>query len=169
MTTEFIHGVVVQAESNETFPVDVVPPDGTRIELKRLISMNGAYEFMLLDGRIGERLLPIHGPIDISLYKQHMQFEMGVITEEEPLRLYFEVFDHPSVLPYLNFVVIGDMENWIAPERTEVRRHRVGELSISEYEKWLRDQMSSDELRSIVGPAKAFVAGWSDFRKPTRS
>ena len=130
MTVEFTYGVLFQSESTETFPVDIVPPEGTKVELTQLVSMNRAFEFMLVDGRIGDRLLPIHGPIDLGFYAEYPRFEMGSITEEDHLRLYIEVFGTPSVYPILNFVVTGEMETWTPPECTEPRRHRVGELSL---------------------------------------
>lgn len=107
--TEIPIGILRQCETNETFPVRIVPQQTLR--LKRLVSFNGYFEISYEEGRIGDdKLLPIEGPIDLAYFNKHHYFEYGTIDPDNPLCLYVKVFGTPSIMPYINFVIVGETD-----------------------------------------------------------
>jgi hypothetical protein len=103
---------------NAVVPITIQAPADTEITVTHLVSFNGSFEIMLVDGKLGEDLLPMDGPIDFVLFAKHDEFEIGTITPDRPLRLYFKAAGFPSVLPLVNGALLGTTEAWVAPPPT---------------------------------------------------
>jgi len=160
VSTTYMIGVFQQAQTTDIFPLDIIAPEDHCIHIREFIVHNGPYEFLLHEGRIGEKFLPFDGPLDVATFKTHRKFEVGTITPDEPLRLYLEVFSTPSVMPFINCTLIGMIEDWVAPEVTSDRRRRVGEIVVSEYSTWLEEQgVHGEQHHNLMDPLNKFCDG----------
>lgn len=154
----FWFGVQQELPSRDVFPVTIKPPAETEVELTHLVSNNEKFEIILIDGRIGEDLLPFDGPMDLVFFQKHTAFSVGTITPDKPLKLYLQAYGHPSALPHLSFTVVGQMQNWKAPAITAEHQRRIGEVNIIDYKRWLVDQQVK-QPQHFLDALETYLAG----------
>jgi hypothetical protein len=155
--TEYIIGCQRQVPPEVT-RLDFEVPADYQVHLRELFASNNFYEIELVDGRLGDKLLPFDGPLDMGFFGQRHAFKVGTMTEEAPLTLYVRAFGVPAVNPYLGLHLIGDIEEWTPPEVSVEHRHRVGELTIQEYTSWLAGQDVHPHIRDeLLEPVRRFL------------
>ena len=156
---KFWFGAHKQLDTVEVTPVTVEAPEDTEIEITHLVSLNTPFEVLIIDGRLGEELLPLDGPIDLGFFTgEHTTFEVGTVTPDRPLKLYLQVWGTPSVLPFYNFTIVGWAKNWVAPTIKIEHQKRIGEIVVSDYKKWLNEQKIERQHHHLfLDPLEAYL------------
>lgn len=157
-TVTYYAGICEELSLQGPRRITIKSPDDSQVHIKELVCNNGAFEVVLVEGLIGDELLPLECPIDMSFFQKQHKFEVGTITPDVPMHLYFKPFGSPSIAPYINCVITGECEGWTAPKTTEARQRRVGELAFHDFVEWLNKQEISGEIADYLSkPVKAFL------------
>ncbi len=155
---KFWFGAHEQLDTVEVTPVTIEAPE-TEIEITNLVSLNTAFEVLIIDGRLGEELLPLDGPINLGFFTgEHTTFEVGTVTPDRPLKLYLQVVGTPAVLPFYNFTIVGWAKDWVAPTIKIEHQKRIGEIVVSDYKKWLLTQeIERQHHHLFLDPLEAYL------------
>jgi len=152
VSTDYIAGYQQKIEYEGT-PVQVDAPEGHSVKLTHLITMDVSRQqtLYLVDGRIGDKLLPLVGKIDFSFFGHNSNFAVGTITPDEPLRLYFSPppghQPKTSAAPTANFVIKGTIERWTPRVATATEQKSLGIFDIHDFYAWFQTQPVTDSSK----------------------
>ncbi len=84
---------------------------GTEFEVLGLRALNGTFEVVIHEVRLGDDDYRLEGPIDVAIFNTQAQLfvpmKLGIVTSNIPLVLCVMPFGTPSVLPYINLAAFG--------------------------------------------------------------